>query len=110
MYNELIMRRIIFSKKFIFGSLIVVAIIGGILFRQNIINKQNGDVEKAEVKRGTVKEELILSGNIKAGEHINLQFAVSGLLTWVGVTEGDTVKKGQSIASLDTRILKKTLH
>jgi RND family efflux transporter MFP subunit len=66
--------------------------------------------ESAKVKRGDLKEETTISGEIAADEHITLRFQTSGRLTWVGVKEGDYIKKYQGIASLDQRQLKKTLE
>ena len=46
-------------------------------------------------------EELQLSGEIKADEYVKLNFIASGRLAWVGIKEGETVKKGQTLAYLD---------
>jgi RND family efflux transporter MFP subunit len=60
------------------------------------------DVDSAEVMVGDVAEELILSGVVKADEHANLAFQTSGKISWVGVKEGEMVKKGQALVSLDS--------
>ena len=62
-------------------------------------------VEIAKVERGNVREELILSGEIKAEEYAKLSFPTSGKISWVGVKEGDWVKKGQALSKLDTTYL-----
>jgi multidrug efflux pump subunit AcrA (membrane-fusion protein) len=59
-----------------------------------VIAPTRGDFETTEVKRGTVAEELILSGEIKAREHALLKFQGSGEIGWLGVSEGQWVKKG----------------
>lgn len=64
----------------------------------------------ATVKRGDLKEELTISGQIDAEEKAVLRFQTSGYLSWVGVKEGDSVKKFQTLASLDQRALQKTLQ
>jgi RND family efflux transporter MFP subunit len=61
------------------------------------------------VKRDTLTEVLSLSGEIDAEEKVSLRFQASGLLTWVGVKEGDYVKKYQSLASLDKRDLQNSM-
>lgn len=66
-------------------------------------------IETAHVKRGTLEEKLTISGTIDAEEKATLRFQTSGRLTWIGVKEGDYVKKYQSIASLDQREVRKTL-
>jgi len=63
---------------------------------------KEGDFDTAEVKRGTVAEELILSGEIKAKEHALLKFQGSGEIGWLGAAEGQWVKKGQLLIRLDT--------
>lgn len=63
-----------------------------------------------KVERQTIKEEIILTGSIDASEKANLRFQASGKLAWVGVKEGDTVRKYQALASLDRTSLKKQLQ
>jgi len=62
------------------------------------------------IKRQNLKETLALSGQIDANEHVVLRFQTSGGLAWVGAKVGDTVKKFQTIASLDQREVKKRLQ
>lgn len=61
--------------------------------------------QTSTVGRGEVIEELIISGEIRAVEHAFLSFASNGDLKYVGVKEGDLVKKSQLMASLDTSSL-----
>lgn len=61
------------------------------------------------VKRQTLTEVLSLSGDIDAEEKVSLRFQTSGLLSWVGVKEGDYVKKYQVLASLDKRELQNSM-
>lgn len=49
------------------------------------------------------------SGKVEAKNVANLTFQTSGLLSWVGVKEGDYVQKWQGIASLDKQDLEKRL-
>jgi len=62
------------------------------------------------VKKETIKETLSIAGTIEANEIATLRFQSSGLLAWVGVKEGDTVKKYQAVAGLDLQELQKTLE
>lgn len=62
------------------------------------------------VKRRDLKQTLTLPGEIAAHETVNLRFQGSGRLAWVGVKEGDTVRKYQALASLDQRDLKNRLN
>ncbi len=63
-----------------------------------------------QVKRGTISQTLTISGKIAAQDDVTLRFQASGKLSWVGVKEGDYVRKGQTIATLDQRELKKKLE
>ncbi len=61
------------------------------------------------VSKGGINNTLELSGKIQAATAATLRFPTGGLLTYVGAKEGDTVKKWQTLASIDTRQLQKTL-
>lgn len=89
--------------------LIVTAIIGFGVWKF-VISPKKKAVETTEVERGTVAEELVLSGEINADEYAKLTFPTSGEISWVGVKEGDTVKKGQALTKLDTTVLNTTFQ
>lgn len=76
---------------------------------QNIWRRNEKKEETAQVERTTLEEKLTISGIIDAEEKATLRFQTGGKLTWVGVKEGDFVKKYQGIASLDQREMKKKL-
>lgn len=88
----------------------ILAFVGVFGYQRFILAKKNDKIESAKVKRGPLEESLIISGTIEAEEKATLRFKTSGNLTWVGVKEGDYVKKYQGIASLDKRKLQKTLE
>lgn len=82
--------------------IILAILIVGFLGWRLLVGRKKEDAETTEVKRGVVAEELILSGEVKADEHAELTFSASGKISWVGVSEGDQVEKGQTLARLDT--------
>jgi RND family efflux transporter MFP subunit len=98
-----------FFKKRWYLVLIVILIAGFIYYRNTqataAANKENSYI----VKRQNLKDTLTLSGQIDADEKAALKFQTSGRLAWVGVKEGDYVKKYQTIASLDQSDLKNRL-
>ena len=94
--NKLTKRRIIII-------LIIVAIIFGVRYWQ--AKRNESEIDVASVKRGVVKEELILTGEIMADNYAKLSFPTSGKLSWIGTKEGDWVIKGQALASLDKTTL-----
>lgn len=71
------------------------------------INFKNAQTIK--VTRGDLEKDLTLAGKVDAGSYALLQFQTSGRLAWVGVKEGNEVKKWQAIASLDKQDLEKQL-
>ncbi len=80
-------------------AILVLALVVGINFFQS--KKKESQAEKFEVKKGTVSQDLVLSGQIKAEEDVKLFFPTAGKLAWIGVKEGNLVKKGRALASLD---------
>jgi macrolide-specific efflux system membrane fusion protein len=95
-----------FFKKRWYLVLFGVLILGFFLYKNNAASKAKNKVDSYMIKRENLKEVLTLSGEIDAEEKATLKFQTSGRLAWVGVTEGDFVKKYQVIASLDQRDLK----
>lgn len=98
-----------FLKKFWYILLILIAIVGYLMYQN-----QKAQAAKKEstytVKRETLQDILALSGEIDASEKVSLHFQSGGRMTWLGVKEGDVVKKYDGIASLDQRQLEKTLQ
>ncbi len=90
-------------------AFLVIVLVGFGIWR-GAVGRKNGDVESATIERGTVSEELILTGEIKADEHALITFPTSGKISWVGVSEGDRVKKGQALSKLDTTVLNSTFQ
>ena len=82
--------------------------IAGFFYFRNVQAKASA-FKVGQVSSGVMEVSLSASGEIKAEEDVSLQFPTSGLVSWVGVKKGDWVKKGQAIASLDTRELRKKL-
>ena len=95
-----------FFKKSWYIFLIIFLIV---IFLIQQKERKNERQETIVLKKQNLKETLTFSGNIDAEEKVNLKFQTSGRLAWVGVKEGDYVKKYQVIASLDKRDLKNRL-
>jgi len=104
-------RKIISDKKFWAAMMVVFLGVGGFFMAKGKVSEKKEEKAKtAIVKRKDVEKKISLSGWIDAHEKATLKFQTSGLLAWVGVKEGDWVKKGQAIASLDKRQLKKNFE
>lgn len=99
-----------FIKKRWYIVLILIVGVGFYLNQQRTAQAIKAKETTYVVERQDMKELLSLAGEISADEHVVLRFQTSGRLAWVGVKEGDTVKKYQTIASLDQREVKKKLQ
>ncbi len=88
--------------------ILTIAIVSGF----GILNRSQKDdsLSTAQVKQGTLEDTLVLSGEISADRIASLSFLSAGRLTYVGVTEGQRIEKGTTVASLDTRSVKKNLQ
>lgn len=95
------------SKKFIVVAIVIVVILLGSKFFSDSKKTSQSTVV---VERFDMKEELTLSGKIDADNHVVLRFEVAGRLNWIGVREGDLVKKGQAIATLEKEKLEASLR
>lgn len=60
------------------------------------------------VQKGTVREELVLTGSVNAEKYAKLSFPTAGKISWVGVEEGEEVYKGQALVALDKTTLDAT--
>lgn len=88
--------------------IIALLLIGLIVYK---VQSSSAPTYKTEtVKLGTIVKTISASGKVDSEETVELKFQTSGLLSWVGVKEGDRVSQWQAIASLDTRELQKTLE
>jgi len=102
------MKKVFRSKKIIIGIFLLLAIIGFFFLRSRRQSAHTYEIIAFEKR--TVTKTLNASGQVKAEKHAELAFQSSGLLNWLGVQEGDQVKKYQALASLDQRSIKKNLQ
>jgi len=100
----------IFSKKFLIIFLIAVAIGGGVYYymSKNTTSKTaTVQQKKYTAKKEDLKISVSSTGKVVAKDGVELSFPVSGSLEVdnVYVKEGDTIKKGDKIASVKTENL-----
>src|SRR3989344_2912816 len=102
------MLKILKKRWYLFAFILIV--VASVIFQQKSVQLK-ADKEKTTytVKRQTLSDDLSLSGEIDAEEKTVLRFQSSGKLSWVGVKEGDYVKKYQTVASLDQREVQENL-
>lgn len=94
------------SHKLIVGIIVVLALGAWLLFGR----KPKVSYDEFSPSKQDISETLELSGKVRAGQSASLKFLAGGLVTYVGPKEGDTVKKWQTLASVDTRQLQKVME
>lgn len=86
---------------------LIILVIGGVIFW--IKRPKQVTYVTTTVSRQPIEAILSVSGTLQAEKSATLTFQTAGDLAWVGVKEGDQVKKWQAIATLDQRSLEKGL-
>lgn len=99
-----------FIKRFWWLIVMGFVVGGGIMLMVNSAAAKNLAANSYTVKKQDLVDTLSESGQIDAEEKADLKFQTSGMLAWVGVKEGDKVKKYQAVASLDKRELQNTFN
>jgi len=94
------------SKKTI-AILIVIALAVFFITRRGQGDTTN--IKSSKVEFGEVISELVLSGEVEAKSVANLAYPASATVTTLLVEEGETVKKGQLLGSIDTTTLNAAL-
>ncbi len=91
-------------------TLIILVLIGGGYF---FYSKQQALQPKLKFTKPQVQDivkTLEISGVVDAKEKASLRFAAGGKVVYLGAKEGDQLKKGQTIATIDRRTLEKQLQ
>ena len=108
--NPMIILRWLKQHRWLSGLIILILFGSGWLGYQKFGPKKLTDqYELATVTRQNLTKTVVASGKIKSQSQADLKFPTSGLLAWVNVKEGDSVRKWQAIAGLDVRELQKNL-
>jgi len=93
------MRKFLTRRNIIIAILLVLAV--GWWWRSKNSKKNGVEIKTATVQRGEVVASITVSGEVKALKQAALNFPASGKLSYIGVVEGEKVKKGELLASMD---------
>jgi len=104
------LKSLIKSKKVLGLALAGALTASGVFAGQKGVLETKSEVKTVKVEEGKVTQTISASGKIMAKTEAVLKFQTSGMLAWVGVAEGDEVKKWQAIAGLDKKELEKTFQ
>ncbi|MDT4951248.1 MAG: hypothetical protein QOJ37_3843, partial [Pseudonocardiales bacterium] len=93
------------------SGLLVVAVLAvaasGVYFgtRNNPASAATATTRTQTVSTGTVKQTVSATGTVAPAQQASLNFAVSGQVTKLSATVGQTVKKGHALATIDSASL-----
>ncbi len=79
---------------------------GGFFYLQNQ-QKNQPEIAVVQPERKTLVKTLDVSGIIDAKQKASLRFLAGGKVTYLGAKEGDSIKKWQTIATIDQATLQK---
>lgn len=99
---------VLWQRKYSITILILILISAGYWFTQQNGNEVAYTFRHPE--RKNLEKTLAISGVVDAKEKARLRFLNGGKITYIGATEGETVKRGQTIASIDQRAQQKQLE
>lgn len=100
---------VVWEKKWLVAAALVLLGMGGFFYYNQVAGAKK-EIVTISPSRQNLRQTIEISGSVDADELANLSFAAASRLSWVGVKEGDEVKKWQAIASVDTRTLQKQLQ
>jgi RND family efflux transporter MFP subunit len=100
-----ILKNDIFMRKYLNKRNIIIAVAAVLLigwwWRGKSAKKNGTEIRTATVQRGEVVSSITVSGEVKALKQATLNFPTSGKLSYLSVVDGDRVKRGQLLASMD---------
>lgn len=96
------------KKRTIVWIVIILSLVGGYFYYRS--QSKTEPLQTETVKRGDVSETISISGELVPSEYADLSFQGAGTVNRVSVKEGDAVRAGQVIASLDSSVLQSQLN
>lgn len=92
-----------FTKKKIIWSVIILLLIGGIGYRCSVGKNTAGNIQTDVVKRQNLQQTVLATGQVVSSTDLQLSFKSAGVVSRVNVKEGDAVKTGTVLATLDQK-------
>ncbi|MDB4264785.1 efflux RND transporter periplasmic adaptor subunit [bacterium] len=99
------------------AALIAAMVLSGCKDRESIANTEgtaNGPpaipVTVVEIKPVAIRDVVFLPGETEAYEDVKVAANTSGRVEWIGLREGQEVKKGERLAKIDVSALKASLE
>lgn len=89
------------TKKKIIWTSIIVLVVAFIGYRIHTGSNAAANIQTDTVKKQNLQQTVLSTGQVVSSTDLNLSFKSSGVVTKVTVKEGDKVKQGQVLATLD---------
>ncbi len=90
-----------FTKKKIIWTVIILLVVGFIGYRIHASKNTAGNIQTAVATKQDLQQTVLSTGQVVSSTDLNLGFQSSGVVTQVLVKEGDMVKAGQTLATLN---------
>lgn len=90
-----------FTKKKIIWTAIIVLVVGYVGYRVSTGSRGNGTIQTDTVKRQNLQQTVLSTSQVVSSVDLQLSFKSGGVVSRVNVREGDRVKAGQVLATLD---------
>ncbi len=94
------------------AGVIALALLGGGYYTYTTYTSTDGETKYVfgEVERGTMRMTVSGSGQVSAENQLELTAKAAGDITSLSVKNGDSVKRGALIASIDSRVAQKAVR
>lgn len=96
-------------RTLVVAAVVVVAVVAGVTWLVRRPDAATAQAVTTTVSLQSFKESVSATGTIEPAAQADLSFTVSGTVTAVNVALGDTVAKGQILATVDDTLLKSQL-
>jgi HlyD family secretion protein len=90
-----------FTKKKIIWTAIILLVVGFIVYKVKSGGSTTGNIQTDTVKKQDLQLTVLATGQVVSSTDLNLSFKTTGVVSKINVTEGDKVKAGQVLATLD---------
>lgn len=98
-----------FTKKKIIWTIIIVLVLAFIAYLIFRPKGNSGNIQTQAVTKQNLQLTVLATGQVVSSVDLNLSFQSSGVVKQINVTEGDKVKAGQVLATLDQSNARATL-
>ena len=90
-----------FTVKKIIWTIILLAVVGGIVYAATRPKNNAAGIQTATVAKQDIEQTVLATGQVVSSLNLNLSFQASGVVQTLNVAEGDKVKAGQVLATLN---------